>query len=547
MPLSGRPPTGRGRRSPLLRPHTADMRSSLLWTAFLLSIAAGPLVGQDTSTRAPSTSEFPRTWDEEALRTLELPNVLTGEPARPVSADFYYAIPARKIYRTYPIYFPGRGPEGHLEDLSAREPEIVMGPGDDFEPYANWSDEQWIEAGKEVYRTPLRTFPFPPPMLAMAVERSEELRLPAIADGRIPFMRVTIHARGEIRAGGLSCAECHTRVMPDGSTIDGAQGNYPFDRNFSVALARLSPEQAPARITGLFGAPASEGVASTIPDGVDGPTLAAAHRAIPPGVAARHGTSSFTPVQIPDLIGVKDRFYLDRTGLQRHRDIGDMMRYAALNQGMDRLSSWAGYVPEAAASTAAHAAKLITDDELREELAAVKSPENRIRYSDPQLYALAKYLYSLEPPENPNPVTDLSREGGEIFELECADCHPAPLYTSNQLVPAPGFTVPDALRTTDDIRPRPVGTDPQLTLTTRRGTGFYKIPSLKGLWYRGPFSHDGSVATLEDWFDPRRLEDDYVPTGWNPGGGARAVRGHEYGLDLSESDRAALIAYLKTL
>jgi hypothetical protein len=56
------------------------------------------------------------------------------------------------------------------------------------------------------------------------------------------------------------------------------------------------------------------------------------------------------------------------------------------------------------------------------------------------------------------------------------------------------------------------------------------------------------VATLEDWFDPRRLRDDYVPTGFKGYGVAtRAVKGHEYGLNLSVTDKAALIAFLKTL
>ena len=72
-----------------------------------------------------------------------------------------------------------------------------------------------------------------------------------------------------------------------------------------------------------------------------------------------------------------------------------------------------------------------------------------------------------------------------------------------------------------------VGTDPTLTMKTRRGTGYYKIPSLKGVWYRGPFEHNGSVATLEDWFNPARLNDDYVPTGWiGSGVKTRAVKGH---------------------
>ncbi len=68
------------------------------------------------------------------------------------------------------------------------------------------------------------------------------------------------------------------------------------------------------------------------------------------------------------------------------------------------------------------------------------------------------------------------------------------------------------------------------------------------MWYRGPFEHNGWVATLEDWFDRRRLRDDYVPTGFvGAGVKTRAVRGHEFGLNLADDERAALIAFLKTL
>jgi hypothetical protein len=90
--------------------------------------------------------------------------------------------------------------------------------------------------------------------------------------------------------------------------------------------------------------------------------------------------------------------------------------------------------------------------------------------------------------------------------------------------------------------------DPFLATKTRRGTGYYKVPSLKGVWYRGPFEHNGSVATLEDWFDARRLRDDYVPTGYRGyAAAARPVRGHEFGLNLNDSDKRALIAFLNSL
>lgn len=99
-----------------------------------------------------------------------------------------------------------------------------------------------------------------------------------------------------------------------------------------------------------------------------------------------------------------------------------------------------------------------------------------------------------------------------------------------------------------DILWASVGTDARLATQTRRGTGYYKVPSLKGVWYRGPFEHNGSVATLEDWFDPRRLQDDYVPTGFKGAGvTARPVKGHRFGLGLPATDRQALILFLKTL
>jgi len=69
-------------------------------------------------------------------------------------------------------------------------------------------------------------------------------------------------------------------------------------------------------------------------------------------------------------------------------------------------------------------------------------------------------------------------------------CHTPPLYTNNKLPLAEGFTPPGAEQQYD-ILSISVGTDPNLALKTRRGTGYYKVPSLKGVWYRGMFGHSG--------------------------------------------------------
>jgi hypothetical protein len=67
-----------------------------------------------------------------------------------------------------------------------------------------------------------------------------------------------------------------------------------------------------------------------------------------------------------------------------------------------------------------------------------------------------------------------------------------------------------------DILPLSVGTDPGLAMKTRKGTGYYKVPSLKGVWYRGHYLHDGAVSSLEEMFDPDRVTDTHSPGGVAP-------------------------------
>jgi cytochrome c peroxidase len=123
-----------------------------------------------------------------------------------------------------------------------------------------------------------------------------------------------------------------------------------------------------------------------------------------------------------------------------------------------------------------------------------------------------------------------------------------PNYTSGKLTLAEGFTPPANHPNREDIVARTVGTDADAALKTRKGTGLYKIPSLRGAWYRRSLLHDGSVTTLEELFDAARLDPDYRPTGWNPPGiEKRAVKGHAFGLSLPPTDKEALLAFLRSL
>ena len=212
------------------------------------------------------------------------------------------------------------------------------------------------------------------------------------------------------------------------------------------------------------------------------------------------------------------------------------MRYAALNQGGDGLASFDGFIP----------ADLPAFKTLPDPADPVKVGG---RYSDEQLYALALYVYALNAPPNPDKLNRAATRGQIIFNREgCGRRHTAPLYSNNKLTPARGFTVPKDHLAKYDILPMSVGTDPGLTMETRRGTGYYKVPSLRGVWYRSMFGHSGWCATLEDWLDAARVNDDYVPTGFKPyGAKTYAVKGHPFGLSLSPEEKKDLIAFLKTL
>ena len=467
--------------------------------------------------------EIPKVWDDKAVEGFEVPLARRDRSPRYMSSVEYYELKVRPIYRTYPMYAAGREPAGYIKSLQQKEPQMT------FDPARLRTKEDWIQAGKLVFESDTLFRPAPPSgtvLFANPLPPSKDGILPEF----IPFSRYVIRRKGVLEVGINACAGCHTRVMPDGTYLAGAQGmvDFPPTETEARRLREMTPEQVLRNrneFWTLFGAPwiagKAEFQAALTRDEIIR-QLSADHS----GALARQGTSSSHRPHIPSLIGIEDRKYLDATGFARHRSIGDLARYAVTNQGLDTLAFYGDFQPSA-------------------ELTPFSS-ELGTRYSDAQLYALGLYVYSLKPPPNPNPMDERARRGQNIFQQQgCGGCHTPPLYTNNQLTPALGFQIPDDLRKTDNILNVSVGTDPTLALQTRRGTGFYKVPALRGVWYRNAFGHGGWAETLEEWFDPARLQNDYVAKGFHLG--PAPIKGHEFGLKLPPEDRRSLIAFLKTL
>ena len=140
--------------------------------------------------------------------------------------------------------------------------------------------------------------------------------------------------------------------------------------------------------------------------------------------------------------------------------------------------------------------------------------------------AIARYLATLAdslPPLGPARIA--SARGADLFASECESCH-----------------VPPAL-TGPPVDLAAVGTDPTLGRSAERGTGTYRVPSLRGVGRRTPLLHDGTIPSLDVMFDPRRLDAGFGARLH----GAGAIPGHRFGLNLAEPDRRALVAFLRAL
>ena len=495
---------------------------------------------QNTETRY--SPAIPKTWDEAALADWATP--VAGLNLRPkhISEKEYYSLPVENL-RSYPVYFEGREPAGYWEMLQGVGPQPLIEPG------KLKTEADWIVAGQRVFDEAddlhLRTYS--PELISAARSiKAFEGRQP-LPDGTTSDLR-WVPTKNGVALSVSNCTTCHVRRLADGTRITGAPTSFTLPGTGKPGLLGGSGMVRPLQtslhaVTGAapfrmgsdsfgmwlyqaYGVPwKKDDVHERAKTMTEAEYNLWINSAVRGGGVPRWNGSPYYPAKIPDLIGIKDRKYIDHTATHLHRGIGDLMRYAALVSFAE------------------------TTDFGQYHMLAVDTKRGQGRLPDEALYALALYIYSLTPPANPNLFDEQAKAGEKIFASEgCVMCHTPPLYTSNKLTLAQGFTPPKDAPATLNILRLSVGTNSGLALETRKGTGYYKVPSLKGVWYRGHYLHDGAAASLEEMFDPDRLKESHVPGGWcAPGAQTRAIKGHPFGLGLTEVERKALIAFLKTL
>ena len=493
------------------------------------------LLGAHSGSAQGSGAGVPPSWSQKDVSTFRLPLAGLGAPPSLISEREYYALPEVNL-RTYPVYVPEREPPNYLKWVEQQDPQ----------PMVNVSklktDQDWADAGREVFygrELPRFTGNEDNLQLIRDPQALAAYRLQTTKDGVILGLRYVVRQKGKVELGTNTCAMCHVQVRPDGELIEGAPNVHtpfgPIMADLTRRYTQMGPETLRDRRLRMmredYRVPFLKDDPNLgIPD-LPAEQIAQLYEQYPLGSQPRTNTSLLYPVRIANLIGMQDLHYFDRTGTSRNRNIRDLMRYCALIADSSEALIRYGSGPDASL-----------------DLNDLGLSNGIHRTPDALLYALAKFIYSLKPPPNPNPVDDRARQGEEVFRKgKCEDCHTPPLYTDNKLTLAEGFKPSGTLAKEAELRKVSLGTDPGLALKTRTRTGLYRVPSLRMLWLQACFLHDCSVGSLEELFNQARMYAGFRSSNWSPATPAHAVKGHRHGMNLSPDDKAALIAFLRTL
>lgn len=196
--------------------------------------------------------------------------------------------------------------------------------------------------------------------------------------------------------------------------------------------------------------------------------------------------------------------------------------------------------------------------------------------ADEPLTAMLGALGALQPPVGPPQDAAMVAHGADVFMANgCGSCHHPTNIAADLLVPVdaagvervPGSDAafPRGSIATDTGRfdllggdvsmPGDPGFATYITFIIMHGLSVaasdgYRSSDLRGLWATAPYLHNGSVPTLDDLLRPAAMRPaTFVRDGFTldttvPG---NSNRGHEFGTTLSDTDRAALVAYLLSL
>ncbi len=159
-------------------------------------------------------AQAPKTWDDAALASLEVPLANPAASPKHVSAAYCHAPPLA------------------TQADCIKAGEMVFDASVGFDPAAGYTIQD--------VRDP-------------AWHRKSAV--PVTNDGIMRFFYYVVRKKGTVEIASFGCGTCHTRVMPDGAVLKGPQGNFPIDRTFAGDLRQRPVESVRTAERRVFGAP----------------------------------------------------------------------------------------------------------------------------------------------------------------------------------------------------------------------------------------------------------------------------------------------------
>ena len=149
--------------------------------------------------------DIPKAWNDKEVESFEVPLAQRDRTPRHMTAEEYYKLKVRPIYRSYPAYAKGQEPAGYRESLKEKDPEIV------FDAFKLDTREDWIAAGKLVFESDILFRPAP-----AAQPSGSDTPWPVSSEGILPSFvpgfRYYVRRKGVLERGINACANCHTHA-----------------------------------------------------------------------------------------------------------------------------------------------------------------------------------------------------------------------------------------------------------------------------------------------------------------------------------------------
>lgn len=327
--------------------------------------------------------------------------------------------------------------------------------------------------------------PLRPLDLPASTDRASLLSLGEAAFSRYPAMLASTAVEATLRAPGAA-ARYGFWTSADGQVgglLRVALADGTVGLAYSCATCHRAPDAEGRAVPGLANGALDLGALGADSNPTIPPAEEARLRRWGPGRVDVTTDDGREPIAIPDLRAVREQSHLQRSGAVRHRSLPALA--------------------------------------IRIETLLITSHREAVRPPREVALGLALYLDSLA---DSLPAPRVDHPGAAVFAARCGGCHAPPTWGGG-LVPA-----------------EEVGTDPALARSPTRGTGYYRVPSLRGVGARRWLLHDGSVEGLDALLDPARLRDDH-----RGARGVGAIPGHVFGTDLPAAERSALRAFLSTM